>query len=174
LGRRRFNEIRLFQDLAATGFSVAGGGLGMGVSAYADCGDKYKRSEGGKDVCADGNATVGACSPPRPACVAAPVVMHACAFLVCALAEALIWARVHRTTGTHRLRAAGGTTTSVSAWGVSAPYCLPSAVFCVTAAESLLLRQDLRARSPAPPTRSAPRAGTSNHMQKMLGLLDVA
>ena len=52
-----FGDIRSFVSLDAVGYS-AGGGLGMGVSAYGDCLDKYKRSEGGKDVCADGNATV--------------------------------------------------------------------------------------------------------------------
>ena len=58
-----FADIRGFVSLAATGFS-AGGGLGMGVSDYADCGSKYQRTEGGKQVCADGNATDNWDTPP--------------------------------------------------------------------------------------------------------------
>mmetsp|Transcript_30278 Transcript_30278/g.76713 ORF Transcript_30278/g.76713 Transcript_30278/m.76713 type:complete len:83 (+) Transcript_30278:2-250(+) len=34
----------------------SGSGLGMGTSSWKDCAKKYKRVEGGKKVCADGNA----------------------------------------------------------------------------------------------------------------------
>jgi hypothetical protein len=44
-----FSLVRGFAELDATGFS-AGAGLGMGVSAVADCLDKYKRTEGGITV----------------------------------------------------------------------------------------------------------------------------
>jgi hypothetical protein len=58
-----FSHIRQFADLEATGYS-AGGGLGMGTSPVADCLDKYKRTEGGVEMCADGNATNNWDTPP--------------------------------------------------------------------------------------------------------------
>ena len=36
----------------------SGGGLGMGVSEMDDCNDKYKRTEGGIEMCADGYCTL--------------------------------------------------------------------------------------------------------------------
>jgi len=58
-----FADIQALSQLTAVGYS-AGGGLGMGVSPVADCLDKYKRNEGGVDMCADGNATDNWDTPP--------------------------------------------------------------------------------------------------------------
>lgn len=58
-----FADIQALSQLTAVGYS-AGGGLGMGVSPFADCLDKYKRNEGGVDMCADGNATDNWDTPP--------------------------------------------------------------------------------------------------------------
>ena len=55
-----FSDIREFASLTYS----SGGGLGMGVSAMDNCADKYKRTEGGVDVCADGNATDNWDTPP--------------------------------------------------------------------------------------------------------------
>eukprot|EP00802_Teleaulax_amphioxeia_P027611 Tamp_29016.p3 GENE.Tamp_29016~~Tamp_29016.p3 ORF type:complete len:110 (+),score=34.36 Tamp_29016:96-425(+) len=59
----QFADLVSFTNLEAAGFS-AGGGLGMGVSPLADCLEKYKRTVGGKEVCADGNATDNWDTPP--------------------------------------------------------------------------------------------------------------
>eukprot|EP00960_Hanusia_phi_P039556 753936-Hanusia_phi.AAC.7 len=56
-------DFREFASLAATGYS-AGDGLGMGVSPLADCLAKFKRTEGGVTVCADGNAEDNWDTPP--------------------------------------------------------------------------------------------------------------
>mmetsp|Transcript_1000 Transcript_1000/g.2218 ORF Transcript_1000/g.2218 Transcript_1000/m.2218 type:complete len:102 (-) Transcript_1000:449-754(-) len=53
-----------FTMLEATGFS-GGGGLGMGVSDVGSCDEKYLRIEGGKKLCADGNATDNWDAPPK-------------------------------------------------------------------------------------------------------------
>ena len=51
---KMFADLHHFSTLAT---GLKGGGLGSGVSAVADCAAKYKRTEGGVDVCADGNAS---------------------------------------------------------------------------------------------------------------------
>jgi hypothetical protein len=48
---KMFAEVRQYSEL------FGAGGLGMGTSPVATCETKYKRTEGGITVCADGNAT---------------------------------------------------------------------------------------------------------------------
>mmetsp|Transcript_14397 Transcript_14397/g.35193 ORF Transcript_14397/g.35193 Transcript_14397/m.35193 type:complete len:99 (-) Transcript_14397:286-582(-) len=42
-----------------------GGGLTMGTSSVKKCSKKYLRKEGGKKMCADGNATDNWDTPPK-------------------------------------------------------------------------------------------------------------
>lgn len=44
----------MFADIVHLQTLFGAGGLGMGVSAVADCAAKYTRTEGGVVVCADG------------------------------------------------------------------------------------------------------------------------
>mmetsp|Transcript_68464 Transcript_68464/g.157314 ORF Transcript_68464/g.157314 Transcript_68464/m.157314 type:complete len:84 (+) Transcript_68464:3-254(+) len=54
----------MFADIVHLQTLFGAGGLGMGVSAVADCAAKYTRTEGGVVVCADGNATDNWSTPP--------------------------------------------------------------------------------------------------------------
>eukprot|EP00287_Rhodomonas_sp_CCMP768_P031637 CAMPEP_0202832846 /NCGR_PEP_ID=MMETSP1389-20130828/21787_1 /ASSEMBLY_ACC=CAM_ASM_000865 /TAXON_ID=302021 /ORGANISM="Rhodomonas sp., Strain CCMP768" /LENGTH=119 /DNA_ID=CAMNT_0049507111 /DNA_START=15 /DNA_END=372 /DNA_ORIENTATION=+ len=58
-----FSDLRRLQALEATGMS-AGKGLGMGTSPLDSCAARFKRTEGGVLVCADGNATNNWDTPP--------------------------------------------------------------------------------------------------------------